>query len=370
MKFIIYLTFLLCQFKSVAQDGHEYYRLISLAESQFVKGNLNDALDLYDTAFHNFDYPFYRHIRQATIIASYTSNTNKYHEYLVKCVERGMTLNELDFFYNRYPNDTEVQKIYTNYNKYRNDYLSSLDTLVLLNFLELDVFESLSIERIKDNDMFLEKMKIYGRRYMALVDSLGYPTEIKTGLSYRVFASLDSRSDKIANWKQHKVSYNKDISPVKGDLYGNIGIEEHIDKPISMKAGNWFLSHYHAEGYIIDSTFFKYLERGVYNLKLDQITIALFLEKTGLGNHEFLMTYYSPLLLSMNMKMHKIYKLNNSIKLKINENRKRYYIRTIETELGIIKRLYFLENGENLKKISKKMFKNISYQTDSFIKYS
>jgi len=343
--------------------------LISQAESQFVKGNLNDALNLYDTAFQKFDSPFYRHIRQATIIASYSNNLNKYHKYLVKCVKRGMTLNELDFFMKQDPDDTEIQKIYANYDKYRKNYLSTIDTIVLLNFLELDVFESLSIEKFKDNDMFLEKMKIYGSRYMALVDSLGYPTEIKTGLSYRVFASLNSKSCKLANWKQHKVSYNKDISPVEGDLYGNIGIEDLINKPISMKAGNWFLSHYHAEGYIIDSTFFNYLESGVYDLKLDQITIALFLEKTGLKNNEFLMTYYSPMLLSMKMKVHKIYKLKNSIKLKINENRKRYYIRTIETELGIIKRFYFLENAENLKKISKKMFKNISYQTDAFIRY-
>lgn len=368
MKISIFGIMLFICCNAFSQNAKEYYEMLSKAEDQFISGDFNKALEYYDSTFVEFEFPFYRHLRQATIIASYSNDTMKYHKYLKKCIRRGMTINEFDFFRKKNPQDIQVHQIYNDFQQYRNEFLSSIDTFILFNYLELDMLENVSVDR-KTEALFLEEMKVYAKRYMRLVDSLGYPTEDKTGLCYRVFPSKKTKPLKIANWKQHKMVYHKDISPEQGNLYGNIGLEEHTDKPISMKAGNWFLSHYHTSGYIIDTAFFRYLEKGVHTLKLDQTTIALFLEKTGLGEHEFLMTYYSPLYLSMKMKKHKIFSIDDSIKMKINKNRKRYYIRPIEKELEIIKIFYKLEHGKHLKEINKKTFKEISYQIDSFIKY-
>ena len=136
-----------------------------------------------------------------------------------------------------------------------------------------------------------------------------------------------------------------------------------------MKPGNWFVSHYHIEDYIIDTTFYNYLMKGLNQLKIHPITIALFLERTGLKNYEFLMTYYSPLYLKMKMKLKRALFISDNLKKTIDENRKSIFVRPVDRELKIVKEFYKLKFGISPKKINKRIFRKIKYEIDSFLKY-
>ena len=367
---VVFVLFLLSNVLSAQTPADEYFGLINLAEKEIVQGDLSQALEYYDSAFVKFNYPFYRNLRQATIIASYSDDQKKYHELLKRCIRRGMTANELKFFEDNNP----AQDIISRYDLYHNEYLASIDTFVLDNYLELDMLERriLLLYGRKDSDIFWKKMKQVAKMYEALVDSIGYPEESKIGLSYQ-FLTTNSPQKKIKYpySRRIRLHYHENIAKKGEALYAKVAIQNLSDKPIVDKPGNWFVSHYHTDGAIVDSVFYDYLQRGVGQLKLNPVVLAYFLERTGLDEHEFLMTYYSKLNLSRKIKMKWLHtlSLDEATKARINKNRKSIFVRPVEMELELVKALYRLEYGHSPEKVNKKVIRAIPYQMKSFIRY-
>ncbi len=241
---------------------------------------------------------------------------------------------------------------------------------MLFNYLETDMIEQVAMEDYDyDSMMFHNTMKKAAQIYMSIVDSLGFPDEKKLGLCYFTFISKTGKKDPDANWYQIKLRYHKKEAEFKFPLYGSIRIDDLKDKPYSIKPGNWFVSHYHIENYIIDTTFYNYLKKGLNELKIYPITLALFLERTGIDKYEFLMTYYSPLYLKMKMKMKKALSVGEKTREKINKNRKAIFVRPIEREIAIVKEFYRLKYDKYPKKISKRVLRKIHYEIYSFMNY-
>ncbi len=373
---VVFILFISSNILNAQTPADEYFGWINLAEKEIVEGDLSQALEYYDSAFVKFNYPFYRNLRQATIIASYSDNQKKYHELLKRCIRRGMTANELKFFEEKNPADQVVQDISNNFDIYHNDYLASIDTFVLDNYLELDMLERrimvLYGQWRMNGDIFWKKMKQVAKMYEALVDSIGYPEESKIGLSYQ-FDTTNSPQKKIEPpySRRIRLHYHENIAKKGKALYADVAIQNLSVKPIVDKPSNWFVSHYHTDGAIVDSVFYDYLQRGVGQLKLDPVVLAYFLERTGLNEHEFLMTYYSKLKLSrkINMKWLHTLSLDEATKARINKNRKSIFVRPVEMELELVKALYRLEYGHSPKKVNKKVVRAIPYQMESFIRY-
>ncbi len=90
LNMVILIFFL--SIELLSQKAVEYYSLIAKAEESFVRNNLDSSLIFYDSAFLKFDYPFYRNIRQAAIIGSYSNNKKIYRRLLEKCVKTGKNI--------------------------------------------------------------------------------------------------------------------------------------------------------------------------------------------------------------------------------------------------------------------------------------
>jgi hypothetical protein len=120
---------------------------------------------------------------------------------------------------------------------------------------------------------------------------------------------------------------------------------------LAMKPGNWFLTHYinSDNRTIIDSSFFNILKNGFDSLYLDPLIIVNSLESTQQMNNEFALSYYSQLwAYKLKFDYFKKFDLESSVKLTIDNNRAKYYLRSLTQEEELLKTLYKLKTHKEL----------------------
>ena len=178
-KIILTGVVLLNSILSLSQDAKAYYELINKGQKHLIENDLSSSLISYGDAFELFNYPFYKHIKQAALVALFNDNEKLLKKYLTKCVEKGMLRNELQYFINK--DKSNVSKnILLEYGQLRTLFLESIDSTMLHHFMELDMLDSYSNPLSYKNDN--ESLETHRRQqvkimnsYVNLIDSLGYP---------------------------------------------------------------------------------------------------------------------------------------------------------------------------------------------------
>lgn len=348
-----------------SQKSKVYYPLINKAEKKLVEGDLDSSLYFYDKALEDFKFPFYKHIKQAAIVAHYNKNSKLLLKYLTKCIERGMNKDELCFFIRNNKTDSIVQQISINFQFHKNIYAKSIDSLLLNRYLEFDYFdEYFLLKKYKNvNKNKDEIRKIQGealKKYIQLIHSHGFPSEKNVGLDVHIY-------ENGCTWEECKrvklENYYKLVPD--SDNYIFVSEEKGVMRGENTKPGNRFIWHYNHDS-LIDKEYLLLMKNAFNNLEMSASNLIYYFETSeGTNYKDFFYTYESHSLLEGLDK----FNLDSNIENKINDNRKKYFVRTIKMEKNIFEKLYELEYLRKPKKLNRKSKEKIKFTFYSFLYY-
>lgn len=322
------------------QMAEGYFSMLSQAEKYIVHDEYSKAISAYQMALEKYDYPFYRNIRQAAIVACLSEDTLRLIPLLKKCIERGMTKNELPFYVKRLPECQSLLKLEKEFDFYTRNYEESIDSTVLIPYLELDVLHThmlkkrlrlgrrkQALRRIREENVYFLEM------FTQLWDSLGFPSEQVVGLTYehrirpkwwpRQGWRLTSGAFPIAKKYAVKFSFTRDNLLRKGS---------------SSKPGMWGLTHL-----LVDSSFICRLQTAFDSLQIDQNSIT-----TCLGMRDYGVGRYSRFGYKTGFKLERRYAASSAEKEIIDTNRKEFYIRSLDEEKALFSALYLKQFGEDV----------------------
>lgn len=368
-----------------AQPAFQYYTILQHAESSFVNGNLNEAILLYDSALEHFNYPFYNHIKQAAILSHYAGNDIYTEKFLTECIKAGMNKAELEWFVARSSGKPFINRLLTNYKIIRKEYASNIDTVAMINYLELDAIDVdvNGISYTKDDHSKEMKMKqdsLYIQlieRYIELIAKYGFPTEKRVGLDRIIHNENDNPFQ--STWENtfaFEISYNKDLlidtNNVKFWTNENFG----TSKREGSRPGNYFLFHFGIRllPYNNDSLM-RILTKGMLELKVNPRVLMHHLEldvwfksKEKLDDYfDCGCSYWSKAFVSEAHSVTKMQLLSEKTRDNINACRRKYFMRSIEMEEKIFNQLFYLEYRKAPKMYNKKTVNRISFTFNAFI---
>ncbi len=363
---VVLLNSILC----LSQDAKAYYELINKGQNHLIENDLSSSLISYGNAFELFNYPFYKHIKQAALVALFNDNEKLLKKYLTKCVEKGMLRNELQYFINK--DKSNVSKnILLEYGQLRSLFLESIDSTMLHHFMELDMLDSYSNPLSYKNDN--ESLETHRRQqvkimnsYVNLIDSLGYPSESNVGHA-RIYYKLENETG--CRWEdcfKYFMKYYNDIHFSDENLTVITAEEKSGRKLESVRPGNSFIWHYHG-GVRNDSSLLRVLNAGFEKLKVAPSNIIVYYESLQELKHDFCGTYVSKTYTEEARSKSGRYHLSDTIKKTINKNRLKYYILPLEMEEQLIMSLYKIEHGKSIKKVNEKSLKKIDCLYYTFI---
>lgn len=364
MRHFFLIASMLIYYNLNAQNASKYYALILKADDMIIENKLDSAIYYYNKAFNEFEFPFYSHVKRAAIIANFSNDEYHLEQYLTRCVKKGMPEFQFNYFIDLGLNSSVVKKVQIKYNDLYDEYLSSIDSILVEKYLELDAKDYFlhdylymySKDSIKNN--FYENFKQNAiNEYVEIIEEYGYASEKNIGLPKISKYELTSESQ----------SNNRTIELI--DKTSNYIIDynenpHYLIHPFT--PGNWLLWHY-ASNSSKDSILLKKLEDGFDDLKLNQIFISEFFEGNGDVNTDFCTTYNSILYRTKyNSIAGKYKKSTKSERENINRLREKYFIKSLEKEEALLKRLYSLRFNK-LKDISNRMLRKIQYEYNAFI---
>lgn len=357
------------------KPASDYYNSLNIAETYLVEGKLDSSLLQYESTLKEHNYPFCRDIEQALCVALYTNNYESFCLLIKKAIKRGMTKESYIFFRKRWLSNNQKLPIdFPNYDVRHINYLQTIDTLRMLQFIELDVERDFLIKKLNKNKIsksdYFNKMDSLVNKYIKLVTLSGYPSENETG-SYFSYNTKKKRKRKGNKGIFYQLPLLEEDKINHINMYIKITPSRH--NTISKKPGNWLLTHYinNKDHSLLDSSLFKVIENGWELLKLDPLLIISALESTRNPKNEFALSYYSRLwAYELAFNYQKKFDLPEDIKQQINQNRATYFLRSLKQEEDLLKALYNLETNKIIDyKITSKQIKEVWYLKKLFFNY-
>ncbi len=362
-KNLLFVLIILGSIKvSFGQPSKGYYSLISKSENYIIQNKYEEAIRTYQDAFEKYQYPFYKHIRQAAIVACLEKDTIHLIPLLKQCVVHGMTKNELDFFRKELPSSNRLSEFIKLFDFYEREYEQSIDSSVLIPFLEFDVLQTAMLNgkmRKLRRKKALMRLNFENKKFLGLfnnlLDSLGFPSENVVGLTYsfkirpkwwplKGFKST-SIDGSLAEKYSVKYSYAKDFLRYKSS---------------SIKPGLWGLTHLAA---VIDSSFIDRLRRCFDSLQIDQDAVAI-----CLSTHvDMAAGRYSPFNLRTRFKLRARYSISNVEKEILDTNRQVYYFRSLYKEKSLFEALHYKKYQKRIRDFDKAA-KEMQYIYSSFFR--
>jgi hypothetical protein len=373
---IFYLLIYLFENNCEAQNDSPvkiYNQLLRKAESYIIENKLDSAIIVYKNALTTYNFPFIKDIRQAAFISCLAKDKPNSILFIKEAILNGLPKVGYEGFVEEWkhknPNDIDIS---INYDSLHNIYLKGINEDKLFAFLYLDKkrddfinFFNLDRDVNKRQDYY-DSMCVLRNKYIDLVNSIGFPAEREIGRFLRYSTKRIIKKSDILFEKEFETKF---ISPKRGK---KMYVTELSTSFITFKPSYWFLSHYVNPFNLsdIDEELFKIISVGFDSLKIDPYIIANILESTREPKNEFAMTYYSRLIISISNDCFKKYHLTPEVSNQVNENRKKYFIRTLEDDFNLIKYFYKLKTGNELpEEFTQKDIECIQYEIKLFTNY-
>jgi len=349
---ILIIIFVLISSLSFSQ-AKEYYDLLRIAERKIVINQLDSSLYYYNTAFDKYDYPFVRDVLAGACVAHYADDTAKLYHYLEVLLNRGMSVQELNYFVKKRPNDKKIQFYKNHFKEFQNRYLASIDKKVESAYRELDKRNQIDLsyarikfgrgtpkyleQREKDNNQLVEK-------YLSLVKKYGYFDEKKCGIGSGI--SIYWTNDKKNTFYQGLICElitKPDIREKENDsvffMYSYIR-RTSLTKYLNRR-GNSFLWHINLDKYPqLDSI----MKLELNQLQLYQNFYAACRERSREGMEDmedYCIAWESKSKQKYSFDLKKI--IQNADIESINKRRASIYIRTLQEDLELFEALQKLE---------------------------
>ncbi len=116
MKKSIILIFAACTLTLHSQNAIKYNRLVNKAELSVVDSNYTEALNFYQTAFSELEYPFTIDYYNALLCATFTGDYDLSFEYMYRLVDKGIEYDK--FKNNKYLKPLQADKRWADFKNY------------------------------------------------------------------------------------------------------------------------------------------------------------------------------------------------------------------------------------------------------------
>ena len=367
----------------ISEKYSEYYYTINKAKHLITENKLDSSLILYENILNKFNFPFYKHIKQATLVAYYSNNESKFQYYLHKSITRGMTKNEFSFFVKKKKFSAIINQTEKKYDSLYNCYLSNIDSNKLISYQKLDAQDffihsyiyGYSNDSLKDVFHNTYQAKLI-KQYIKLVDEIGYPSEKYIGLPKSSRYSMKKPKSKQ---KYNIVYINDTIRLYSNKLLKGYYITSKINPNYliySQWPGNWLLWH-NAINVDTDSTLIVKIRDGVMNLELPVVFLTQMYEnshnnnnKYFSSNNDYATTYNSYTIRKKARSCLELYtNLNVNEKKAIDSLRRHILLPTLEDERKLILSLYFIKTETKELKLTQKVLDRIKFEYNAFISY-
>ncbi len=351
MKNIV-LTILLLMNVNMLFGEITYYNYLRKAEQCIIEEKLDSSLYYYNIAFNKKDYPFTRDMLTAACVAHYADKESYLYSILEKLLKRGMSIEELNYFRKKRPNDTVINNYYSSYEKYNQKYLSSINYSYESKMRTID--RDNQIELNYRNDYLKNKKRRYFditdsalvKRYIDLVDIYGMPTErnigIGSGIALLWANVVDVRQGELSKWKNNGKAFFENIFEYDLKkrgldslyLFYSHSINTKINS-LTKRRGNSFLWHINTKEYpVLDSI----LLDGVYNCYVYPEFYASCLERVG---DDYGLSWGSDVMVKYKFDIKRVAESNYAAD--INKRRRVLGIRSLDMDVKLFKAISKLE---------------------------
>jgi len=217
LKRVTFTIIFLCLILTVNGQNH-YSKIIRQAEHKIINKQLDSAIFYYKQAFKKHEYPFTRDVLAAACITTHTNDTNTLYSLLEVLLNRGMSLNELNYFVKKNPDDKRLNLFKNEYLKYNVRYLNSLDSGLYNMYEALDIEEQISNQnRILSISQKLKDLDNISNKYLNLLNKYGFPTENKIGIG--CFSAIEYLNKKSEIKKDERLISIKNFKGSKSSKY-------------------------------------------------------------------------------------------------------------------------------------------------------
>ncbi|MEX0595412.1 MAG: hypothetical protein WD512_02850 [Candidatus Paceibacterota bacterium] len=363
--------FLVVLFFNFNYAQNKYFFEIRTAEKLIVQGNLEESVKIYKKTFDDYNYPYIRDVLAATGVAQHLNDKKQFYIWLEYLLNNGLSENDLDYFVNKYPNDSLLKSFKTNFKTFEQNYLKNINYEIAEKYVEVDKNDQLRLflAESKFNSEPASKYQIDNQslinKYIDLVNKYGFPSDKLCGIGSHISTvftdeGLPSYMDKdyiVENIKVPDVRVKTNDS-----VYFTYSfIKSRKINKISNRRGNSLLWHQNIKNFpVLDSLILE----GIQNLKVYPSMYAACLERynvdylIGMGGTKSI--WHN----RMRANISKINMLTQNEKNEINERRVKIGLRTIEEEYNLHAAIIKLE------KLNKKHFKKLKRRNLNIIYYS
>ncbi len=365
----------------VSEKYVDYFSNINLAKKFVINNSLDSALMTYDYILKKYNYPFYKNIKQAAILALYSEDTERLSFYLELAIKRGMNKTDFNYFVHSKKCTHTIQNISLKYDSLYKIYSNNIDYDLRYEFQALDAKDyfihsylyGYSRDSLKDAFHNQHQPKLI-EDYINLIKNKGYPNEKKIGISTNakyILGNIDTTekgnliyisSDSILRYNQTKTNFSI------VNLY-NPNFLIYSNYP-----GNWLLWH-NAINREKDTIMQKIIIKGVMNLYLPPVFLTQMYENSHPDKimhfdsvQDYATTYNSyTYRTKTKTPIGVCNKLIFDEKVRIDSLRKKVHILTIEDEEKLALSLYSLKTNRQINSLKTKYFKKIKFEYNSFI---
>lgn len=345
-----------------------YFTLIRAAENHLMDGHFKEALNVYFVAFEKYDAPFIKEYLQGTYVASILEDKSDFYSLLKNAIRKGAPKHNLEaLFSNRFSKDAIYKQIILDFDKYYAEYLSSIDLKLYSIFEDIDVLDqyatkvSIKLDSVLNLD--IRKYFLLRDSYMEAVRINGWPDEKTIGIGGVIAGNVFTpkqleQATKNNNLIQYIKLNVQDSILCKGDekfvLFGHPTFGTNAIY-MNTRKGNGFLWH-HLEH--LDSILVNFVKEGVDSLKIHPLFFAQALERSQVETYDFMLGMGSEFF-GKNLKYNsaKKYDLNDDVRFQFDEKRLAYRLRKLSDEKRLLLQLMSIEEGREIKQLTKKHFK-------------
>ena len=273
----------------------------------------------------------------------YANDTNTLYSYLDTLLNRGMTKKELNYFINKRPSDKRLKQMSNNYLEYHQAYLDRIDYSLEEKFRTLDFNNQIDIQYAKkyyskkQRSQYRKKQdSLRVNQYVQIVNKYSFPTESKIGIGSRI-----------------ALNYSNTTPVLEGFIM------EYIDSPDLTNF--WHDSVFMMYSYHPRNLTYNFVRRGnslLWHIHISEFPKLDSIIKKAITEYEFSPYFYAAIeerfekldcALAMGSATARKYHfdLKKIIQCsehdKINNNRVKLKIRTLENDLALFQALQSLE---------------------------
>jgi len=366
----------------VSEKYHEYFSEINKGKSKIVDKELDASLVIYESVLYKFNYPFYKHIKQATLVSLYANNESKFKFFLQKSITKGMTKNEFSFFEKQHKFKSVVKETARLYDSLYSCYSVGVDSSILIPYQKLDAKDffihsyllGYSNDSLKDA-FHNEIQPNLIDKYLNLIDEVGYPSEKNVGISKASNYQLKSPKVKPG----YNTLYLSDSLQLYKEQYKGYYIVTKANPDYLLYShlpGNWLLWH-NSINVCIDTVMQAKIIEGVMNLELPPVFLTQMFENSYNDDSDFFSsdkdyatTYNSYTLREIAKTAFGMYTRLDKYEInKIDSLRRYILIPTLKDEKTLILELYYLKTGKQKSILTNKIISKVKYEYEAFISY-